>query len=61
MSPEQLRRMQAGRERAQREREVESVRRVGEYRRWLLAGSPSQRIPEVPSDGDYAVARRRAA
>lgn len=59
VGPPNLKAMKAGRRRAQRARDAESVTRVREYRRWLRRGSPLREIPPIPTDHDYAVAERR--
>lgn len=47
--------MDAGRERAQLERELRGVARVEAFRAWTRAGSPGP-CPEVPSDTDWGYA-----
>lgn len=57
MSPEQLRKMQAGRERWLKQRRQHAIQRVRAFTEWLRAGSPKGSIPEIPSDADYRTAR----
>lgn len=59
MSELQLSAMQAGREREQLRRDTLSAERVSAFTAWLKAGSVLREIPCVPSDLDYAAARRR--
>jgi hypothetical protein len=58
MTTDQLRRMQAGRRAATRERHREAIRRVTAFERWLKRGSRLRDIPPIPTDDDYAVMRR---
>jgi hypothetical protein len=52
------RRLAQGRRRRQQESARASVARVRRYQAWLRAGSRLRDIPTIPSDADYAVARR---
>jgi hypothetical protein len=51
--PEHRARMDAGRKRAQLERELRGVERVERYRAWTRAGCPGP-CPEVPTDAEWA-------
>lgn len=57
MTPEQLRKMRAAKQRAKCRRMDEAHKRVREYRRWLAAGSPTTRVPIIPTDSDYRLLR----
>ena len=58
-TPEHLRKMREGRLRAQRERERDAIHRVRQFTAWLKAGSVLRDIPrELPTDADYAIARK---
>ena len=61
MTTAQLQAMQAGRRRADRERLRNAIDRVRNYERWLRTGSVLRRIPEIPSDADYRIARNAGA
>jgi hypothetical protein len=59
MTPElKLARMRKGRERALARKRREAQQRVTRYRRWLLAGSDFDTMPEIPTNADYEAARR---
>lgn len=55
--PEHRARMDAGRARAQLERDARAVERVERFRSWSRAGAPIASIPEIPSDADWRAAR----
>lgn len=55
--PEHRARMDAGRERAQLERDARAVARVETFRAWSRAGSDARAIPEIPTDADWRAAR----
>lgn len=68
MTTEQRRAMEKGRKRWRREQNKASVKRVVSYRKWVKADAawwatpadergPKPRMPEVPTDHDYAVWR----
>jgi hypothetical protein len=58
MNDAQKRALARGRERAARARRREAVRRVENYKAWLAIGSPfDRRMPTVPTDSDYRIAR----
>lgn len=59
MNSAQIRAMQDGRKRSARERERDSIYRVRAYTKWLKAGSNLRTMPDLPTDADYALARRR--
>ena len=61
LTPQQKLAMARGRERKRREDDRVAVRRVLAYTRWLQSGSVLSKIPEIPTDRDYAIARRRRA
>jgi hypothetical protein len=50
--------MQKGRERVNREKRKEAVKRVEAWTKWLKAGSDLKKIPEVPTDADYRIYRQ---
>jgi hypothetical protein len=54
---EQQQKMRDGRERSRKQRAREARARVRQYTRWLNAGCPKGRIPDIPSDSDYRLAR----
>lgn len=57
MTHAQLKRMEAGRRRKQREQQRGAIARVVAFERWLAAGSVLRQIPCLPTDVDYAIAR----
>lgn len=58
LSADHIRRMQAGRKRGQLAQTHEAISRVQRFEAWLKAGSVLKDIPCVPSDMDYAMARK---
>jgi hypothetical protein len=52
--------MDAGRERAQLERDARSVARVEAWRRWSRAGGRGP-MPELPRDADFVTAREHGS
>ena len=61
LSAAHKRAMAQGRERARREEQKDSKKRVVTYRRWLANGSVLKEIPEIPSDSDFARLRSAEA
>lgn len=53
ITPEQRRKLDAGRRRAQAQARRAAVRRVDAYKRWVR--DQSKPIPEIPSKRDYAI------
>lgn len=53
-------RMDAGRERAQHERELRSVARVEAWRQWSRSGGRGP-MPELPRDADFRTAREHGS
>ena len=53
--------MREGRARAHQQRIANAIERVRAYRHWLATGSDPRRIPEIPSDQDFRLARGRQA
>lgn len=50
--------LKAGRQRAQRRRTTEAIKRVRSYTRWVKTGSDFRTMPAIPSSADYRIARR---
>jgi hypothetical protein len=42
-------------------RSREAIARVKAYEKWLKSGSDFKKMPEVPSDNDYKLARAKGA
>lgn len=58
MNSTRKRAMAEGRKRWERQQRRDALDRVAAFERWLKAGSPSGGCPVIPSDADYAAARR---
>lgn len=58
-NPDSIRALRRGAVAYRRRERASAVARVRAFQRWLRAGSPLSRIPEVPSDNDYRLARGR--
>lgn len=49
--------MQRGAQRVRQQHRRTAVRRVRAYQQWLKSGSPLNRVPVIPSDHDFKIAR----
>jgi hypothetical protein len=59
LTEEHKARLAAGRERAREAADNQAVTRVIVWKQWIKDGSPIRRVPEVPSDTDYDIFRRK--
>lgn len=68
LSPEHIKKMQAGKAKAARAKRRAAVKRVLDFRAWNVAdaaamanGGKMLPMPECPSDADYDIARAEGA
>lgn len=57
MNAQQLAAMREGRERVRAKHRQMATERVDVYLKWLKSGSDLKRIPPIPSDADFRLAR----
>lgn len=56
-----LAKLAAGRRARAAQERRDRIRRVRNYERWLAQGAVLRKIPQIPSDADYVVARQAGA